>query len=304
MHDLIIIGAGPAGLSAAIYCSRYKLDFIVIGGELGGRTNETHLIENYPGIPSIKGFELGQRFTEHARSLGATIVQELVKEIKKTEEGFSVVTDNNTYSAKNVLFALGSEYRKLNIAGEKEFRGKGVSYCATCDGPFFRNKRVVVVGGGNSAAGAALMLSDYASEVLIFYRGQELKFLPTYLDQIKKNSKIKISCCTNLKEIKGENVVKSVVLDVPFEGQQEVPVDGVFIEVGSEPSVEMLIPLGIEMNEKHFILTNPDQSTNVPGFFAAGDVTTNSNGFRQIITAASEGAIAALSIYEKVKAER
>lgn len=302
--DLIIIGAGPAGLSAAVYSSRYKVNFLVIGMEMGGRANETHKVENFLGFPSVNGFELGQKFIEHAKALGSQIVQSLVKEIKKNEQGFEVVTDKETFQAKNILLSLGSEYRRLSIPGENEFKGKGISYCATCDGPFFKNKKVAVVGGGNSAASAALLLSEYAEKVTIFYRGEELKCFPAYLDQLVRNDKITIACCTNLKEIKGDIVVKSIAIDKPLDGKTEVETDGVFIEIGSEPSTDLIIPLGIKLNERHFIMTNPDQSTNVTGVYAAGDLTTNSNGFRQIITAAAEGAIAALSIYERIKAQK
>lgn len=301
--DLVIIGTGPAGLSAAIYASRYKIDFIAIGKEIGGRVNETHLIENYPGFASISGFELGQKMAQHARSLGAEIAQQIVNEVKRDGETFLVTIGQEIYKARNLIFALGSEYRRLKIPGEEEFRGKGVSYCATCDGPFFRGKRVAVVGGGNSAASAAMLLSEYASQVIIFYRGADLKIFPSQLEQLKKNEKVVIKCCANLKEIKGDQVVRSLVLDVPFEDSTEVAMDGVFIEIGSEPSAELLMPLGVELDERQFIKTKPDQSTNVKGVFAAGDLTTNSNGFRQIVTAASEGAIAALSVYERIKAD-
>lgn len=304
MQDLIIIGAGPAGLSAAVYCSRYKLDVIVLGKEVGGRAAETHKIENYLGFPSINGFELGQKFKEHAASMGAKIELVMVKSVKKIANGFEVFTENKSFQAHNVLFASGSEYRKLKIPGEDQFKGKGVSYCATCDGPFFRNKTVAVVGGGNSAAAAAILLSQYAEKVYIFYRGEKLKCFPTNLDQIAKNPKIEIVCGYNLKEIKGENVVTSIVLDKPYMDNPEIDLNGVFIEIGHDPSVELAMEVGVELDENNYIKTQPNQSTNVEGVYAAGDLTTNSIGFRQIITAAAEGAIASLAIYERVKAAK
>lgn len=301
MRDLVIIGTGPAGLCAAIYASRYKMDFVVIGKEIGGQVNENHLIENYPGFSSISGLELGQKFFQHAKSLGAEIVSETVVGIEKDRDKFVIRTDQGIHEAKNIIFALGSQYRRLNIPGEDEFKGKGVSYCATCDAPFFKNKKVIVVGGGNSAASAALLLSEHASRVLLFYRGTELRCDPAYLDKMKKISKIEISCCINVKEIKGKDFVQLVALDHPYEGKNEVETQGVFIEIGSDPSVDLLIPLAVEINKRHFIVTKQDQSTNIEGIYAAGDVTTNSNGFRQIVTAAAEGAVAAESVFEKIK---
>jgi thioredoxin reductase (NADPH) len=305
MKELIIIGAGPAGLSAAVYASRYKLDYMVIGKESGGRINETHKVENYLGYLSLSGLELGQKFREHALALGAEILIDAVEKIGKTENGFEIRTfSGKTYKALNILFALGTEYRKLQISGEKEFRGKGVCYCATCDAPFFRGKKVAVVGGGNSAASAAILLAQYAAKVMLFYRGTELKANPAYLEQLKATENIEIVCCTNLKEIKGDAKVQSIVLDNSYQGSNEVATDGVFIEIGHDPSVDLLIPLGVNINEAHYVITNADQSTNVKGIYAAGDITTNSNGFRQVITAAAEGAIAILSIYERVKEQR
>lgn len=304
MYDLVIIGLGPAGLSAAIYASRYRLNFLVLGREIGGQVNENHKIDNYLGFPGISGHELGQKFFDHARQLGAAIEMDSVEKIEKQGNIFLVSTPKMTYKTITVIFALGSRYRRLNIPGERELLGKGVSYCATCDGPFFRDKKVAIIGGGNSAASAALLLDQHAREVLLLYRGEELKCDPAYLDQLKSNGKIRIGCCLNAKEIKGHNSVNSIVLDAPFEGNNEVDVQGIFIEIGSEPSVELLVPLGVKMDQKHFIITNQDQSTNIQGIFAAGDITTNSNRFRQIVTAASEGAVAAASVFEKVKATK
>lgn len=304
MRDLVIIGSGPAGLSAAIYASRYKLDFVVLGKEAGGQVNENHLIENYPGFSSISGFDLGQKFLQHAQNLGGEILSETVTGIEKKDGSFLIQTDKGEHKAKNIIFALGSQYRRLQIPGEERFKGKGVSYCATCDGPFFKNKNVVVVGGGNSAASAAILLSQHAKQVTLFYRGPQLKCDPSYCDKMEMAGNVKIGCCINVVEIKGDDSVASVLLDNAFEGKEELETQGVFIEIGSEPSVDMLIPMGIELDEKHFIITKSDQSTNIEGVYAAGDVTTGSNGFRQIVTAASEGAVAALSVFERIKEEK
>ena len=177
-YDLIIIGAGPAGLAASIYASRYKIDHLVIGKEPGGQAVEAHNIENWPGTPSISGFELTQKMREHAEKLGGKIIMDSVSNIAKEREIFSITTHTGQYQAKNIILALGMEYRKLSIPGEEEFKGKGVSYCPTCDAAFFQDKTVAVAGGGNSAASAAQLLSEYASKVYIIYRGEKLKVDP------------------------------------------------------------------------------------------------------------------------------
>jgi len=301
--DLIILGAGPAGFSASIYASRYKINHLVLGAEVGGYLNEIHKIENYPGFESVGGMELAQKMAGHAKALGGEIVQSEIKAIKSGVDGFEIVTDKKTYLAKNIIYSIGTSAQKLNIPGEKEFLGKGVSYCATCDGPFFKNKKVVVVGGGNSAIMAVMILAQYAQKVTLFYRGEKSKLsaAPIYIEQTEKMPNVEIVCCTNLKEIKGENKVTSLLLDNPFQGSAEVLTDGVFIEVGSAPNIALIKDLGVELDARGFIKVNSDQSTQLPGFFAAGDITTNSNGFRQIITACAEGAVAVQGVFLKLK---
>jgi len=300
--DLIILGAGPAGLNASVYASRYKINHLVIGPEPGGYINETHKIENYLGFPSIGGRELAQKMQEHVEALGGKILLSEVTEIKRKGGNFSVKTSSGEeYEAGNLIYAIGTQPRKLNIPGEKELTGRGVSYCATCDAPFFRGKRVAVVGGGNSAAVAALVLAEHAEKVTLFYRGEQLRCTPNYLEQMKKDKKIEIVCCTNLTKIKGDQVVKAIELDVPYQNSKQYAVDGVFIEIGSDPKFSLAGGVGVSHNEQGYIITAADQSTNVKGFFAAGDITTNSNGFRQIITAAAEGAIAVLAVNQRLK---
>jgi thioredoxin reductase (NADPH) len=301
IYDLIIIGAGPAGLAASIYASRYKVDHLVIAKEPGGQAVEAHNIENWPGIISISGFELTQKMREHAEKLGAKIVMDSVSNIAKENEMFSVTTHTGQYKTKNIILALGMEYRKLSIPGEEEFKGKGVSYCPTCDAAFFGGKVVAVAGGGNSAASAAQLLSEYASKVFVIYRGEKLKVDPAYLENFAKNEKIKIIYNTNITEIKGENAVGKIVLDKEYNGEKELDVQGLFVEIGSEPGVELAGQLNIEADGQGFIRVNADQSTNVSGIFAAGDATTGSNKVRQVLTASAEGAIAAASVYKKLQ---
>lgn len=301
MLDVAIIGGGPAGLTASIYASRYKLKHQVFASEIGGYLNEIHKIENYPGLLGISGVELAQKFSSHVKDLGGEIVTEEIVKIEKENNHFQLTTGNqNQIKAKMVIFAGGTKARKMNVPGEEQFLGKGVSYCATCDAPFFKDKNVIVIGGGNSAAVASLILSQHASLVKLFYRGEELKCAPAFIEQMESNPKIEIFCCTTLEEIKGDSIVREVIIK---EGgkTKTIKTDGVFIEIGSDPNLEPISNLKIETDSKGYIKTNPDQSTSVEGFYAAGDITTNSNGFRQIITAAAEGAIATLSVFEKLK---
>lgn len=302
IYDLIIIGSGPAGLSASIYASRYKLNHLLLGATIGGQINEIRQLENWPGDISVSGFDLLSRFVSHAKSLGVSPQNESVVTVKKNEENiFEVVTAKNTHKSRSVIMAMGTEYRKMNIPGEKEFTGKGVSYCATCDAMFFRDKIVSVIGGGNSAVTAALGLSDFASKVYLIYRGDRFPAEPIWLEKLVANSKIEPIKNTNVIEIKGEKKVEKIILDKAYNDKTYLETDGVFVEIGSDPGVELARQLGVEIDEQGFIMVNEDMSTNVLGVFAAGDITTGSSKFRQIITAASEGAVAANGVYKMLK---
>ncbi len=297
---VIIVGGGPAGLTASIYLSRYKMEHLILAQEVGGFMNETHKIDNYPGFISIPGHELAQKMGEHAKSLGAEILPKEVVKITKEEDGFKLVTvDKEEFHAENVIYAVGTISNKLGVPGEKELKGKGVSYCATCDGPFFKNKEAVVVGGGNSAAVAVFILAKHANKVTLIHRGDLPTCEPSYIEEMKNNEKIHLIPNANVKEIKGENTVEKVILDVEVDGSKEYKTDGVFVEIGSGPNTKPLTELGVELNEKGYVKVAPDQVTNVDNFYAVGDISTNSNGFRQIITAGAEGAIAAIAVFEK-----
>jgi thioredoxin reductase (NADPH) len=302
LYDLIIIGAGPAGLTASIYASRYKLNHLLLGATIGGQINEIRQLENWPGDISVSGFDLLSRFVEHAKSLGVSPQNESVVSVKKNAENiFEVETGKNTHKTRAVIMAMGTEYRKMNIPGEKKLTGRGVSYCATCDAMFFREKVVSVIGGGNSAVTAALGLSDFASKVYLIYRGDRFPAEPIWLDKLAANSKIEPIKNTNVIEIKGEQKVEKIILDKAYNDKTYLETDGVFVEIGSDPGVELAERLGVETDEQGFIKVNADMSTNVPGVFAAGDITTGSNKFRQIITATAEGAVAANGAYKMLK---
>ncbi|MDD3498596.1 MAG: FAD-dependent oxidoreductase [Candidatus Moranbacteria bacterium] len=299
IYDLIVIGAGPAGLGASIYASRYKIDHIVIGEEPGGQVVEASKIENWPGEKSIQGKDLMDKFIDQAKSLGGEIIQYSVEKVEKSEDGFSVYSGGNIYKARTVIFALGMKPRKMNIPGEDKFIGKGISYCATCDASFFRGKDVAVLGGGDAAAMAAVNLSDFADKVYLLHR-EEVNWNPSRQQEMEKNPKIELIVSESIKELKGENHLEGIVCDSKGE-QKNLAVQGLFVEIGSVPGVAIVKGLGVEVDEQNYIKVDQTQATNVEGVWAAGDATTGSNKFRQIITAAAEGAVAAGSVYKKLK---
>ena len=302
MYDLIILGAGPTGMAASIYTSRYKINHLVIGNIFGGSLFKAHKIENWPGKKSISGSDLVMEFYEHAKSLGAEIVEEEVVKINKDNGVFTVKTNmNKTYQSKAVLVALGTKHRKLNIPGEEEFLGKGVSYCAVCDGAFFKDKIAAVVGGSNSAAMAAEMLSEYASKVYVIYRKEQMRCEPVILERLEKNSKIEIIYNTNVTKVSGDKKVEFIEIDNKYKSGNKIKLDGLFIEVGSVPFIDLAKKLGIEVDKNGCIVIEASGATNIKGVYAAGDITNGSNGLRQIVTAVSEGAIAATSIYKHLK---
>lgn len=301
MYDLIIIGAGPAGFGASIYASRYRIKHLVIGKEFGGQIVKTSRIENWPGFESISGSELIQKFSDQAKKLGGEIVNDEVRKISKNEKCFDIETlVGEKYQAKNIILALGMKPRKLNVPGEDEFVGKGVSYCAICDAMFFRGKDVAVVGGGDSAAKAAIHLGEFAEKVNIFYPEGKLIMEPALQKKIKENEKMNMNECQGVVSIEGDNKVTGIVCKLENE-ERKIPVSGVFIEIGSTPGVEIAKGIGVEVDDNEYIIVKEDQSTNILGIFAAGDVTTGSNKLRQLITSVSEGAIAASSVYQRMK---
>lgn len=302
MYDSIIIGTGPGGYGAALYAARYKMNVLIIGKQEGGMAATAHSIENYLGIESISGVEFMQTCRKQVENLGVKVINQNVKQINKDEDGFTMMLeDGTTQKGKTLILSPGTEKRKLNIKGEKELLGKGVSYCATCDGFFFREKNVAVIGGSDSAVTAALHLADVAKQVYLIYRGVKLRSEPIWQEELDRRDNIQQILERNIIEIKGNNKVEKVVLDNEYEGKKEIELDGVFIEIGSVPMVSLLKNIGVELDQDNHIIVEEDMKTNVAGVYAVGDVTTASNKFKQIITAASEGSIAATSAYRFVK---
>lgn len=298
-YDLIIIGGGPAGLTAAIYAARYKLSTLVISKNIGGTAATAYKVCNYPSHDNIKGFELMQKITKQVKELGSEIIYDEAQKIEKVKEGFSVLTKKNKYDCRKIIYAAGTERIKLNIPGESKFLGRGVSYCATCDASFYKDKMVVVVGGSDAALSSALLLGEFASKVYIIYRKSKFeKAEPYWIHLIEKEKKIQLIFNEEIVEIKGKESVEEISL----KSGKNLRIDGIFIEAGSIPETKLLKELKLKLNEKGYVITDKAQKTSVNGIYAAGDITNNS--LKQIITAAAEGAIAAYTAYKDMKVEQ
>ena len=302
-YDLVILGTGPAGLTAGLYSTRYKLKTLAIGQIDGGMMSESHKICNFPTEKEISGFDLTQKMKENSISQGMGFRRSEVLNVEKVGDTFEVtISNNNKLHSKAVLFATGTVHRKLNLPNEEKLLGRGVSYCATCDGMFYRNKIVAVVGGGDSAVTSALYLSEISEKVYLIYRGNKLKAEPIWVEKISKKPNVEIIFETNIKEFLGDSSLEKITLDKKYLDSYELNVDGVFVEIGTEPKYfDYLKKLEVEMDEFNYIKVDKAQKTNVSGIWAAGDVTTGSNKFRQIITACSEGAIASEDIFKYIQ---
>ena len=298
IYDTIIIGAGAAGCSAAIYATRYNLKTLIIAGPMpGGLISEALEVENYPGYLSISGQDLAKKFIDQAVQLGAEYKVDFVEKVEKIDaELFEIVTSKARYKTRTVILTMGTHHRKLGVKGEQEFAGRGVSYCATCDAPFFKDKVVAVVGGGNSAVEGAQDVAVHAKKVYLISRS-ELKAAPLYIDNLRQNVKIIELSGTNVTEIHGQAMVEGIKLDKPFEGQDYLRVDGVFIEIGYIPMNELAKDLGLDLTENGYVKIDAGMGTSLKGVFCAGDLSNGSNHLHQQITSASEGAIAAQSAY-------
>ena len=290
MYDIIIIGSGPAGLSAAIYAQRACLDTIVIekNGISGGQVLNTWEVDNYPGFPGVTGFELSRQFREHANKLGARVVQDEVVQVELSGNVKKVVCEEETYEARCVILASGAHHRTLEVPGEEELRGAGVSYCATCDGAFFRGRTVAVVGGGDAALEDAIFLARMCEKVYIVHRRDKLRGAKRLQERLQALENIEFVWNSETVAIEGNVQVEALRLRQTKTGEERrLDVDGVFIAVGIAPESELYAGQ-LELDEQGYIRADESGQTSVPGVFAAGDVRTKA--LRQILTAASDGA--------------
>lgn len=300
--DLIVVGAGAAGLAAGIYAARSGLKTLVIDEKMaGGTTLDAPVVENYPGFSQIAGGELAEKMVLHCRKAGAVIRElETVVGLDLKGEKKIVKTAGSAYETTAIVIALGSHYREVGVKGEKEFRGRGVSYCGVCDGPFFKNKRVLVVGGGNSAVITTLYLSGLAGEVFVAHRRDCFRAEEALVRDVTSKKNVRVFWNTEVNEIKGDKVVNKVLLsDRKTGGTTELAVDGVFVQIGEAPHSQIAREAGLEVDESRYIKVDMLQHTSIPGVYAAGDVTNHP--IKQVGTAVGQGITAALEAYAYIR---
>lgn len=298
MFDVVIIGAGPAGLTSAIYAARAGLNAVVLEKvSAGGQISKTHEMENYPGIRSISGVEFAQTLKAHAEDFYAKILPEEVRELKREPWGFSITTDASEYHSKTVIAALGAVPKKLGVPGEEALGGSGVSYCATCDGGFFKGRQVAVIGGGDTALEDALYLSKIAKSVKLIHRRGSFRAQSFLVWRAKQAENIEFIMNSAVKSFRGDFSLSEIVLDTA--GKERVlPVDGCFIAAGNIPETKLLKGV-CALDDNGYIIAGEDACTNIPGLFAAGDARTKR--LRQVVTAAADGACAVASAMEYIE---
>ena len=296
IYDLIIIGSGPAGLSAAIYAKRAELDTLVIERNMmsGGQILNTYEVDNYPGLPGISGFDLGMKLREHADKLGAEFVEDTVVRAELKDKLKTIVCENATYCAKTVIIAAGAHHKKLDVPGEADFAGSGVSYCATCDGAFFRDKTTAVIGGGDVALEDAIFLSRLCKKVYLIHRRDELRGAKSLQARLFSLENVELIWDSTVEEIGGNgNVEYLVVQNKKTQEKKQLSVDGVFIAVGIEPDSKEYDG-EVELDAGGYIIAGEDGCTSAAGVYAAGDIRTKT--LRQVITAAADGAVCVTSV--------
>ena len=298
-HDLIIIGAWSAGLPAGMYASRYKIDNIIIGELPGGALATSHCVENWPGVLSAPGGEIMDDFLKHAEAAGSTLIQDRVEIVSKVgEDRFEIKTQKwETYEAKRVILATGNEYKKLGIPGEMDFYGQGVSYCATCDGNFYKWLTVAVIGAGNTAITEALYLADICAHVHILVRGERSRAEDIWIDKANARENITFHYATQASSVEGSIMG---VTGLKLTNGEILPLDGVFVAIGSSPYTKIVDDMNPEKDPEGCLVVDKRQETSVKWLYAAGDVTTNSNKFRQTIMSAAEWCLSANSIHEDI----
>ncbi|MBU0981581.1 NAD(P)/FAD-dependent oxidoreductase [Patescibacteria group bacterium] len=300
LYDMIFIGGGVAALGGSIYAKRYNMETLILTDTLGGTITQTHLVENYPGFPSVTGQELAEHLIEHAKANNVEIRQgSRVNRVTKEGDTFKIEYGKEILESRTVVLATGTTYRKLGVPGEEELKGRGVSYCATCDAGFFKGKNVIMVGGGDSAVKESLILAEHAAHVTIVYRKSEFsKAEPINLARMEATENISTKLSTNVTEIIGETKVEKV----KFDTGEEMAVDGVFIEIGRIPITSMFDELNLEKNEKGEIIVNPMSETSVPGCYSAGDITDME--WKQAIGGVAQGTKAAYMGFSFISAQK
>lgn len=301
MYDLMIIGSGPSGLTAAVFASCYKLNHCVVGKQIGGQLNLATHILNYPGFTEIPGPKLVELITAQARARGSQIINDEVIQIKKEADGFTIITRKNTYQGKVLIIATGTERRKLNVDGELKYTGHGVFYCANCEPFIYEGKDVVIAGGGNAGLQATVSIVDKAKTVTLLEMGETLRADSLWVDKIKNNPKVTILTKSKIIKIEGdEEWVRNVVVNQ--NGQEKtIPVHALFVEIGGVPGTALGAPLGIQLTQKGFIAVDHTMQTSIPGVFAAGDIVGDGLSLEQLTTAVGLGARAAASAYFYLK---
>ena len=293
-YDIVIIGGGPAGLAAGLYAARGNMKTVILEKLIpGGQLNNTQDVENYPGMDHMTGPQISQAMEEQTKRFGCEIVNNCnISKVELTKDKKNIYSDKSTYSAKVVIIATGSEYRRLDVPGEKEYAGKGVSYCAVCDGAFFKEKELIVVGGGDSAVEEGTFLTKFATKVTIVHRRDKFRAEKIIQDRAFRNPKINVIWDTVVPEIKGNGsgVIGVRLKDIKTNAEKEFPCDGVFIYVGLDPNSQ-LFKSQVNLDPAEKIITNERMETNIPGVYAAGDV--RETPLKQAVTAASDGSLAA-----------
>lgn len=300
MYDVLIVGLGCAGYTAAVYSARYKLKTFLVGAEAGGMGNTAAEVGNWPGDIEIRGPDLMEKFKKHAESFTDLVTLKIsyVKAVTKIDGGFELTLEGDEkVQGKTVIFATGSKKRHLGVPGEEEFSGKGVTYCATCDAFFYKNKTVAVLGGGDSAVEGAAIAAQVAAKVYLIHRRDSFRAEPYWVDKVKEKTNVEFVLERNVLEVLGDKKVTGVKLDKPWNGQETLAVDGVFIEIGSTPEVSLPASLGCEVDEKGFLKVDGAQRTNIQGVYGAGDVTSGSNYFAQFATSVGEASVASNSAF-------
>lgn len=298
-YDVVIIGSGVTGMGASIYCGRFGLKTVVIGEKQGGTIILTDDIANYPGFAKISGMDLADAIHDHAKANNIEFVEKKVTKIARCNEGcFTVFVDENEYHTKTIIYATGTEWRKLGVPGEAEFTSKGVHYCTLCDGPIYKDKIVGIIGGSDSAAKEALLMAEYASQVHLFVRGEQLRAEPINNQKVIENKKITIHTNISITEITGEKFLKAIKLSREINGSDIFNIDAIFVNIGHIPLTTLAKEIGVNINNKNEIIIDRMSKTNIEGFYAAGDVADTL--FKQAITGVAEGVTAAYSAYHYI----